>query len=640
MVRGGRPAPSRRAARALRGSTASSSPISARSRATAGSSCATRRRRARPRHRVPPRRPATAADDGRRCRRPTARRARRAPSTIRRPTLLALLAHREHRVEGRPRSTATTTRSAAATAVRPLVGVRSDAPADGVVLAGPGDDDGLGDRHRRQPVVRAPRPRGDGIRRGRRGDPQRRRRRRRPRPGRAARQLLVGRPAAADRRSASSSPPSTAAATRPSPTARRSSSGKDSLNNEYTGADGERHAVPPTLVITAVAHVPDVDALRHRRARRGRQRRCCSLGATRPEFAGSHLDLVLGPPADARRRPRARPRCARPLPPAARGDARRSRAVVPRRQRGRLAVALAEMCIAGRLGRRRSRATPPRHGHGAVRRVGRPLRRRGRARPTSTALRRSARTSADRPCSAASPPTPACASRRATRSPVDRARAPRSPTGRPALGWAERMSRPRAIVVAGPGTNRDGDAVLALDLAGAEPTSCWPASCRASPSCSTRPASSSSPAGSATATPSAPGGCWRSTSRADGGRLGERLRGVRRRRPPVVGICNGFQVLTRTGLLPGALGHNAGGRFDCRWVRCAAEPASRCIWTAGLDDDVALPDRPRRGPLRAPRPRRASPPPARSRCATSAATRTARSPTSPASATRPASCSG
>ena len=33
-------------------------------------------------------------------------------------------------------------------------------------------------------------------------------------------------------------------------------SGKDSLNNEYLGADGERHAVPPTLVITAVAAHP------------------------------------------------------------------------------------------------------------------------------------------------------------------------------------------------------------------------------------------------------------------------------------------------------------------------------------------------------------------------------------------------
>ncbi len=47
---------------------------------------------------------------------------------------------------------------------------------------------------------------------------------------------------------------------------------------------------------------------------------------------------------------------------------------------------------------------------------------------------------------------------------------------------------------------------------------------------------------------------------------------------PVIGICNGFQVLTRTGLLPGALGHNESGHFQCRWVTLEA-PASRCIWT-------------------------------------------------------------
>lgn len=35
-------------------------------------------------------------------------------------------------------------------------------------------------------------------------------------------------------------------------------SGKDSLNNEWTAADGTRHAIPPTLVITAVGVVPDV----------------------------------------------------------------------------------------------------------------------------------------------------------------------------------------------------------------------------------------------------------------------------------------------------------------------------------------------------------------------------------------------
>jgi phosphoribosylformylglycinamidine synthase len=35
----------------------------------------------------------------------------------------------------------------------------------------------------------------------------------------------------------------------------------------------------------------------------------------------------------------------------------------------------------------------------------------------------------------------------------------------------------------------------------------------------------------------------------------------------VLGICNGFQVLTETGLLPGALMRNAGLNFVCREVR-------------------------------------------------------------------------
>ncbi len=37
---------------------------------------------------------------------------------------------------------------------------------------------------------------------------------------------------------------------------------------------------------------------------------------------------------------------------------------------------------------------------------------------------------------------------------------------------------------------------------------------------------------------------------------------------PVVGICNGFQVLTEAGLLPGALQKNAGLKFLCQTVAC------------------------------------------------------------------------
>jgi phosphoribosylformylglycinamidine synthase len=35
---------------------------------------------------------------------------------------------------------------------------------------------------------------------------------------------------------------------------------------------------------------------------------------------------------------------------------------------------------------------------------------------------------------------------------------------------------------------------------------------------------------------------------------------------PVIGVCNGFQILTEAGLLPGALIRNAQLRFVCRWV--------------------------------------------------------------------------
>jgi phosphoribosylformylglycinamidine synthase I len=60
---------------------------------------------------------------------------------------------------------------------------------------------------------------------------------------------------------------------------------------------------------------------------------------------------------------------------------------------------------------------------------------------------------------------------------------------------------------------------------------------------------------------------------------------------PIIGICNGFQVLVKTDLLPGPLAgrtgqtctltNNDNGRFTDRWVHVAAR-SSKCIWTAGL----------------------------------------------------------
>ncbi len=144
------------------------------------------------------------------------------------------------------------------------------------------------------------------------------------------------------------------------------------------------------------------------------------------------------------------------------------------------------------------------------------------------------------------------------------------------------MSRPKAIVVAGPGTNRDTAAARALDLAGADAEIILSARLVAEPEL-LDDAQMLVIAGGFSYADALGAGRMLALELTHGGtgRLGEMLRSFVDAGRPVLGICNGFQVLTRAGLLPGALGHNEQGRFECRWVELSAPP-SRSIWTAGL----------------------------------------------------------
>jgi phosphoribosylformylglycinamidine synthase I len=70
----------------------------------------------------------------------------------------------------------------------------------------------------------------------------------------------------------------------------------------------------------------------------------------------------------------------------------------------------------------------------------------------------------------------------------------------------------------------------------------------------------------------------------------------------VLGICNGFQVLVRAGLLPAiesvsldasqvpatSLVSNASAQFECRWVALSTQPGP-CIFTQGIDHSIELP---------------------------------------------------
>ncbi|MCA8887719.1 MAG: phosphoribosylformylglycinamidine synthase subunit PurQ [Parvularculaceae bacterium] len=53
---------------------------------------------------------------------------------------------------------------------------------------------------------------------------------------------------------------------------------------------------------------------------------------------------------------------------------------------------------------------------------------------------------------------------------------------------------------------------------------------------------------------------------------------------PVIGICNGFQILTEAGLLPGALMRNAGLNFVCRTVTLRVEN-NQSVFSSGFEKD-------------------------------------------------------
>jgi len=56
----------------------------------------------------------------------------------------------------------------------------------------------------------------------------------------------------------------------------------------------------------------------------------------------------------------------------------------------------------------------------------------------------------------------------------------------------------------------------------------------------------------------------------------------------ILGICNGFQVLVKAGILPGnttsvTLTDNDSGRFECRWVHLDVNGDSPCVFTRGIE---------------------------------------------------------
>lgn len=151
-------------------------------------------------------------------------------------------------------------------------------------------------------------------------------------------------------------------------------------------------------------------------------------------------------------------------------------------------------------------------------------------------------------------------------------------------------TRPNALVITAPGTNRHPDVIFALEQAGARPTLINLTQLRVDEQIIDRAQLIVLAGGFSFADAL---GAGRLFALELAHLLGDALRRAIDAGRPILGICNGFQTLVRMGVLPGAhhtaaLGHNQTGGFQCRWV--SISPVSKqSLWTRHLTEDIYCP---------------------------------------------------
>ena len=151
------------------------------------------------------------------------------------------------------------------------------------------------------------------------------------------------------------------------------------------------------------------------------------------------------------------------------------------------------------------------------------------------------------------------------------------------------MATIQALVVRAPGTNCDGETCHAFELAGARPVRVHVNALLESPAMLAESQVLVIPGGFSYGDDVAAGKILANQLRIG---LGDHLRRFRDAGKLILGICNGFQVLVKSGLLPGwedvqpaaqpaTLAHNDSGKFEDRWIHLEAEPG-QCPFLHGI----------------------------------------------------------
>ncbi len=155
--------------------------------------------------------------------------------------------------------------------------------------------------------------------------------------------------------------------------------------------------------------------------------------------------------------------------------------------------------------------------------------------------------------------------------------------------------KPRVLIVHASGTNRDQDAAAAVDMAGGHPEIIHINALRDGDVGVLDYQMLILPGGFSYGDDLGAGRLFATVLRH---RFGDDLELFAGEGRPVLGVCNGFQALVKSGLLPAidgshnqqaTLTRNASGRFECRWVELVPERQSPCVWTRRLTEPVYCP---------------------------------------------------
>ena len=151
------------------------------------------------------------------------------------------------------------------------------------------------------------------------------------------------------------------------------------------------------------------------------------------------------------------------------------------------------------------------------------------------------------------------------------------------------VTRPPVLIVHAPGTNRDTEAAVAVEASGGAPRIATVDELVERPGTFSHYGAVVLPGGFSYGDALGAGGRLALELRAW---LGDELAGAARSGRPILGICNGFQALVKSGLLSApesrgfTLAANASGRFECRWVTLSVEPGCRSSWLEPLRGSV------------------------------------------------------